>query len=173
METIVISDTNIFIDLINVDLLEQFFHLPWKIVTTEPILLELKYEGQHDTVKAYSDLGSLQVATFSGIEVTEILHLKRKHESHSNLSLQDCSVWYCARKYGGKILSGDGQLRKYARLDGLEVRGIIYVIDCMVEVGLLEQPEAAERLKQLRASNPRLPMEEIDKRIERWGKEQP
>ena len=55
----------------------------------------------------------------------------------------------------------------------LTIPGIIYVIDCMVEDGLLEQLEAAERLKQLRVSNPRLPMEEIDKRIERWGKDRP
>lgn len=39
MEKIVVSDTNIFIDLISVNLLDGFFSLPWEIHTTDD------YEG--------------------------------------------------------------------------------------------------------------------------------
>lgn len=37
MEIIVVSDTNIFIDLIEVGLLDKFFSLPWEIHTTDMI----------------------------------------------------------------------------------------------------------------------------------------
>ena len=42
MEKIVVSDTNIFIDLISVNLLDGFFSLPWEIHTTDMIMKELK-----------------------------------------------------------------------------------------------------------------------------------
>ncbi len=38
MEKIVVSDTNIFIDLISVNLLDGFFSLPWEIHTTDMIM---------------------------------------------------------------------------------------------------------------------------------------
>lgn len=41
METIVVNDTNIFIDLIAVDLLDKFFSLPIEIHTTDFVVHEL------------------------------------------------------------------------------------------------------------------------------------
>lgn len=41
MEKIVVSDTNIFIDLISVNLLDGFFSLPWEVHTTDMIMKEL------------------------------------------------------------------------------------------------------------------------------------
>ncbi len=40
MEMVVVSDTNIFIDLISVNLLDGFFGLPWEIHTTDMIMKE-------------------------------------------------------------------------------------------------------------------------------------
>ncbi len=40
MEKVVVSDTNIFIDLISVNLLDGFFGLPWEIHTTDMIMKE-------------------------------------------------------------------------------------------------------------------------------------
>ena len=49
MEKIVVSDTNIFIDLISVSLLDGFFSLPWEIHNTDMIMKELKDSNHHDT----------------------------------------------------------------------------------------------------------------------------
>lgn len=46
MEKIVVNDTNIFIDLFNVDLLDEFFSIPWEVHTTRFVMLELLREGQ-------------------------------------------------------------------------------------------------------------------------------
>lgn len=45
-ETIVVSDTNIFFDLISVDLLNDFFQLPCKIVTTDFVVNEIEQPNQ-------------------------------------------------------------------------------------------------------------------------------
>lgn len=55
MKKIVVNDTNVFIDLFNVGLLERFFSLPWEVHTTEFVMLELTREGQHDSVSQYKD----------------------------------------------------------------------------------------------------------------------
>lgn len=52
MEKIVVSDTNIFIDLISVNLLDGFFSLPWEIHTTDMIMKELKDSNQKAVVDA-------------------------------------------------------------------------------------------------------------------------
>jgi hypothetical protein len=41
---ICISDTNIFIDLLSIDLLDAFLELPYEIQTTDFVLLELHNE---------------------------------------------------------------------------------------------------------------------------------
>lgn len=45
LESIVVSDANIFMDLCTVDLLNEFFSLPWTIHTTDMILSEIREES--------------------------------------------------------------------------------------------------------------------------------
>lgn len=49
--------------------------------------------------------------------------------SHNGLSFEDCSVWHYAIKMNGVLISGDGLLRKKARISGVEVRGIIFIME--------------------------------------------
>ena len=46
MTIVAVSDTNIFIDLLETSLLEKLFHLPWEIHTTDFILNEIKEAHQ-------------------------------------------------------------------------------------------------------------------------------
>lgn len=57
MKTIVVNDTNVFIDLFSVGLLGVFFALPWEIHTTDFVMLELLREGQHAAVARYKETG--------------------------------------------------------------------------------------------------------------------
>jgi hypothetical protein len=41
-ERVVVNDTNVFIDLYSIGLLEEFFSLPWEVHTTNLVMLELK-----------------------------------------------------------------------------------------------------------------------------------
>lgn len=50
MNIIVVSDTNVFIDLISIGLQEQFFQLPMEIHTTDMVVLEIKRSGQHEII---------------------------------------------------------------------------------------------------------------------------
>ena len=48
MEIVVVSDTNIFIDLYKVGLLDEFFSLTINVHTTDLIVHELKVKEQKD-----------------------------------------------------------------------------------------------------------------------------
>jgi len=168
MEKIVVSDTNIFIDLISVNLLDGFFSLPWEIHTTDMVMKELKDSNQKLMVDTFRQQGSLKVKGFDGNEMLELLRMRNQAQKLSNASIQDCSVWKLAKDLGCPLLTGDNRLRKVVQKDDVEVHGILYVLDKMLEYKVINRETAIERLLSLFSINTRLPKGEIDKIIELW-----
>jgi rRNA-processing protein FCF1 len=171
MKKIVVNDTNIFIDLYEVGLLEEFFSLPWEVHTTDFVMLELQREGQHATVARYKSDKRLVVPVLEAKELLEIGGLYQQYVNRTNLSLTDCSVWYYAKVNNYILLTGDRKLRASSTYDGVEVHGVIYVFDNLVELNMISRHIAVEKLQQLYIINPRLPKEEVDKRINLWKAE--
>lgn len=172
MEKIVVNDTNVFIDLLDVGLLDKFFLLPWEIHTTDFVMLELLREGQKETVEAYKHAGKFNVAEFDFDELMAINSLHKRFKENTNVSLTDCSVWYYAKQNNYTLLTGNRKLRNSAVNEGIEVRGIIHVFDKLVETGTIPSNIAAEKLALLKELNPRLPQTEIEKRLKMWNGEQ-
>lgn len=171
MKKIVVNDTNVFIDLYEVGLLEEFFTLPWEVHTTDFVMLELLREGQQETVARYKADKRLLVPVLEAKEMLEIGNLYQQNQNRTNLSLTDCSVWYYAKVNHYILLTGDRKLRTASAYDGVEVHGIIYVFDSLVERGIISCQVAIDKLQKLYTLNPRLPKEEIDKRINKWKAE--
>ena len=171
MKKIVVNDTNIFIDLYEVGLLEEFFSLPWEVHTTNFVLLELQREGQHETIAQYKADKHLVVPVLEAKELMEIGQMFQQNMNKTNLSLTDCSVWYYAKVNNYILLTGDRKLRKTSVYDGVEVHGVIYIFDNLVELEIVSRQVAIEKLQLLFNQNPRLPKEEIDKRINKWKAE--
>lgn len=168
MKQIVVNDTNIFIDLHEVGLLDEFFHLPWKVYTTDLVMSKLQCESQRDAVLRFKENGVLHVAQFNFDELVEISKLQQRFGKKANVSLTDCSVWYYAKQNGYAMLIGDCKLRHSAMHDGIDVKGIFYVLDMLVETGTIPLEIASERLALLYIINPRLPKDEIEKRLKLW-----
>lgn len=101
----------------------------------------------------------------------EINKLHKRHNSNNNVSLTDCSVWYYAKRNRYTLLTGDRRLRSSALCEGVDVRGIIYVFDELVKFGIITSDLAHEKLRTLKELNPRLPQDEIDKRLKLWNGE--
>ena len=171
MKKIVVNDTNVFIDLYEVGLLEEFFSLPWEVHTTDFVMLELQREGQHETVARYRADKRLVVPVLEPKELMEIGDIFQQNMNRTNLSFTDCSVWYYAKVNKYILLTGDRKLRTVSVFDGVEVHGVIYVFDRLVELDVISRQVAVEKLKQLFVINPRLPKEEIEKRINLWKAE--
>ena len=167
MDIIVVNDTNIFIDLISVDLLDEFFHLPIGIHTTDFVLNELTDENQSFAVRKHVSLKHLTVKRFSGEEVAEIVSWQAA--CHNNVSVADCSVWLYAGRNGYTLLTGDAKLRSSALKSGVTVCGILRVFDMLVEdFGIIPPHVGADRLELLYKINNRLPSREIEHRVRKW-----
>ncbi len=171
MEKIVVSDTNIFIDLISVNLLDGFFSLPWEVHTTDMIMKELKDSAQKAVVEVFCQRGCLKVSSFEGSELIELARMRNQALKSSNASIQDCSVWKLAKNLGCSLLTGDNRLRKVVQKDDVEVHGILYLFDKMLEHQVINHEMATVRLQSLANINTRLPKDEIDKRLELWEAE--
>lgn len=168
MKKIVVNDTNVFIDLFNIGLLEEFFSLPWEIHTTDFVMLELQREGQKEKVAKYQEENRLHIPVLGPKEMSKIVEMYQQYKNRTNLSLIDCSVWYYAKVNNCILLTGDRKLRTVALYDKVEVHGVIHVIDSLVECAKISLHKAIEKIELLYNTNPRLPKDEKDKRITLW-----
>lgn len=169
MEKIVVSDTNIFIDLISVNLLDEFFSLPWEIHTTDMVINELIHSEQHKAIEEFQQKGCLKIKAFDANELMRIVKMKTEQQT-SNASIQDCSVWKLAKDLKCALLTVDNKLRKIVQKDNIEIHGILYLFDKMLELEIIDNETATNKLQSLFSINSRLPKEEIDKRITLWRK---
>lgn len=163
---ILVNDTNIFIDLHSVGLLEEMCRLPYEIHTVDLVVAEIADADQRRIFDELVARGEISVDGFTAGEVIEIVE---EHSSVSgNLSIPDCSVCYFARKHNVPMLTGDRRLRRYAEEQSIEVHGILFIFDELVRHDIISTSMAADRLEELFAINARLPKAEIRERINRW-----
>src|SRR5574344_1318115 len=94
-ERIVISDTNIFFDLMSIDLLQSFFELPYTIETTDFVISEIEQSEQVLKVTKFIKNKKLLVHKSAPETFNKILTLH--NICGTNASIPDCSVWFYAK----------------------------------------------------------------------------
>ncbi|MFM9913091.1 MAG: DUF3368 domain-containing protein [Methylophilaceae bacterium] len=160
MTKVYISDTNIWIDLRNAGLLDELFQLPITFCCTEFVLHEL-----NDLPKEHLVTLGLMIEALDDAAVSQLFTLKNEH---GNSSLADVSCYFLAQKTGHSLLTGDGKLRKQASKDGVEVMGVLWVLDQLVEHGVVPSARAAEALNAMLQHGARLPSAECQQRSTKW-----
>jgi predicted nucleic acid-binding protein len=161
---IIVNDANILIDLVDIDLLNEIIKLDIELHSNDFIISEIKNPTQLKKINTLIIEKKLFIAKTEISEYEKILELQTK-----NLSFEDCSIWYYSQKVNGILLTGDANLRKTAKKSGIEVRGILFVFDKLVENKIINTILAIEKLKKLCTINTRLPIEEVNSRIAKWS----
>ncbi len=165
---IVVNDTNIFIDLYLIDLLDDFFALPFNFHTIDFVLAEITDQNQLDALKTFLEEGKLFVKKHSEKELQQIIELQSS--CNGNLSITDCAVCQYALLNDYFLLTGDRQLRSSAISSGVSVYGIIFIFNKLIDYKIITKNVAADKLESLSQLNKRLPKSEIDKLITCWRK---
>lgn len=161
MTKVYISDTNIWIDFRNADLLMELFQLPITLCCTDFVTDELndlpveQLVGHGLLIEALDEQAVGQLFTLMG--------------AHGNSSLADVSCYYLAKKSGFPLLTGDGKLRKQAGKDGVQVFGVLWLLDQLVANSLIPNSRAAEALRAMLQHGARLPQAECSQRLQKWG----
>ena len=72
------------------------------------------------------------------------------------------------RTRGLVLLTGDGHLRQAARREGVEVHGVLWVLDGLLEDRGLTAREAIQALRRMLDAGARLPEPEWRRRLRAW-----
>ena len=165
---IISNDANILIDLVHLNMMNNFIQLELDLKTTDFIFEELN-DDQKEIINVYIESNQIELITTEEDEDFE--SIASILDNSSGLSFEDCSVWHYANKLNGILLSGDGKLRKQATANGVSVKGILYIFDQLLLKKLISFDYAMEKIEELYKINPRLPIDAKDERISNWSDE--
>jgi hypothetical protein len=113
------------------------------------------------------DLG-LEVRPLSGEELTRIPEFNARHPSPSS---KDLSTIVVAEIEGGIVVTGDGPLRRAVKEEDLEVHGVLWILDRLVEQTIIPPSRAATALNTMVSHGSRLPEKAVDRRLRRWERD--
>lgn len=160
---IIITDTNIFIDLIKSNALDSSFSCSFEICTTDLVLAELALD-QQKMLNNHIEVARLQVLELSDVEIRQAMELKTvcnlKRITNKSILLKAIQLKAC-------LLTGDRDLRKEGVRAGLEVRGSLWVLRQIWIAGITSKEHILEMLEEL-SRNTRLPqgaLEELKNEI--------
>jgi len=165
---IVVTDACIFIDLIELRLLTQFFGLNLEVHTTLDVYHEL-FSNQQEFLDAYKSVKKLTLHNLQPKEWETILN----DSFPKSLSDIDKTVIYLAQKISGTILSSDKAIRNYSKQNSIPYHGMLWIFDQLINFELISKQTAVEKINQLVAQNITYQNNaeltyEINKRIQLW-----
>jgi len=157
---LLVSDANIFMDLEKIGLLIEFSKLDIEISTSDFVFNELN-EKQQMIVK------SLNIEIYT-LDANELMVFFTEYQAlgQVKISSQDYSIYYFAKKYEAYLLSNDKALRKFSNKNSVDVKGIFYILDLIIEQSNLSKNDLVKSIALL-LDNSWLPKDEIYKRLER------
>ncbi len=161
LPSVLVTDTNIWIDLENGKILVDVFRLPYQFFTTDFAVEEFI----HPRWAALQDLG-LQT---HDLEPEYILELVRLRQIHRQLSAIDLAALLLTRALDASLVTGDRRLNELAKAQGVPVHGVLWILDEMVIHHVLTATQAANALWKMLDQGARLPDGECQKRFDRWS----
>lgn len=154
-------------DLYELELLTEFFALPFDICTTDFIYAEIKQNDQQQVFEVWAATDRLTIIKST---VEEIDAIQADRTVSSLLSFPDKTLLWHTIHSGRTLLSGDKKLRLLAESLKMEVHGVLWVIDVLLEQQQLDVSVAIDSFNQLKTINPRLSGKLIDSHIENLKK---
>lgn len=158
---ILVSDTNVWIDLYHGELLDVVFDLPYRFVTSDFAYKELR----RPPGRTLTERG-LEIEVFSIEQHGALFELQQEH---SNPSLADVSCFLLARENGWPLVTGDKKLRTAGEKEKVQIRGVLWILDELARLELVSAPDLARALQEMLSSNARLPEQECRQRIKKWS----
>ncbi len=156
-----VADASVLIDLYHGCVLKvalrQFRFLVPDVIVVE----ELISPRGEDLVR----WGCIQKVPFSAQEVQEVFVLRRRYPGPST---PDLFALLLAQSRNLILLTGDGHLRRAASQEGVEVHGVLWVLDRLVETQALSPTRAILALQRMLSLGARLPQQACRERFVRW-----
>lgn len=165
---IIIEDTNIIIDLINTGLYHFCAELNIEFHTTRYVVGEIIDPEQELLVVDMINKKELHIDDFESDDLSELYELIIECSGKNNLSEADCSMLVLAKRLGCQLLTTDQKLKRKAEEEGIQVNGLLWLIDLLVDEGVVTREKMAAYLTRYLETNSRAPKDEVIRRIERY-----
>ncbi len=146
---LLISDTNILIDLEEGELMEELFQLPYEFAVPD-ILFAEELEAQHGHLL---DMGLSQ----GELTPATLQYAVGLIQRSVGVSRNDCFALALARQKQCPLLTGDQQLRNVADREGVVVMGTLWVVKQLVRHEIITKEEAKASYSRMRENGRRLP----------------
>ena len=161
---LIINDANVLIDIEKAELVELIFELDYEFAVPD-----LLYEEE---IAPYSS--DFKETALSAIEFDDdakelLLQMQEKYKK-SAMSRNDISALVLAIRNKCILLTGEKELRQTAKQEGVEVHGILWLIEEMFINKLITINDIELAYKKMEQAGSRLPWEEVDKQIEQVKK---
>jgi rRNA-processing protein FCF1 len=154
---IVIQDACIIFDLIDLGLMGYFFDLELTVFTTAQVIGEITDPGQLNETNEFIESGKLTLDSSGRLEKIEKIF-----DANPGLSFADSSVLELAIRKNGTVLSSDLSLRKTTKRSGINVRGVLWIIEELVNKKIINSEVAIKTLNYYSQINSRSPKAEIN-----------
>jgi predicted nucleic acid-binding protein len=158
--SILVTDTNIWIDLENGGILVDVFQLPYRFLIPNFATTELIRPSWETMV-----ILGLEVHELIAEQVLELVKLKQEYRT---LSIIDLSAFLLAISLDATLLTGEFQLTKLANTYRLPVHGVLWLLDEIVRLQVLTPVQVAFALRRMLVQGARLPKEESNERLDHW-----
>jgi len=151
---ILISDSNIFIDMEVANLTSKMFALPYSFATPNILYYE-ELEEEHPNLLD-TDLKILTLSPET-IKYTESIVSK-----YPKAGKNDLFALALAKQESCPLLTGDGALRKAGKKEEIQIFGTIWIIDELIKHAIITRDEAMEAYDVMKSNKRRLPWELIE-----------
>ncbi|MBV9962454.1 MAG: hypothetical protein JO072_09420 [Parafilimonas sp.] len=159
---IVIKDSCILFDLVELNLINHFFQLGIIAFTTPLVVGEIIDDEQWNIIEPYIASGKLNIDNLGAYE--DIAEIKNQYTA---LSFPDSSVLELAIRKKAVLLTSDGSLRKISISKQVPVRGLLWIIEELSLRNIITVESALEKLNAYIEVNARAPIKEIQNLIKK------
>lgn len=159
---VLVTDTNIWIDLDNGGILDDVFCLPYNFLIPDIATRELT----RPPWKILQMLG-LGLQELAADQLIELVQLR---SSHRYLSVIDLASFLLAKSLDAILLTGDSRLYELATMNRLSVHGVLWLLDEIVRLRVLVPDQVAYALRKMLEAGARLPQDECRKRLSDWSR---
>ena len=163
---LIVEDTNIIIDLFTTGLLSFCHELKLEFHTTRYVVAEILESRQSAVLIGMINNGQLLIDDFVGEEYERLIKFIDECNGVNNLSEADCSVLLLAKRHECRLLTSDQKLKRTAMEHNIEVNGLLWLTDMLVEVHIVSEEKMIYYLNRYLETNPRAPENEVLKRID-------
>lgn len=150
---LLISDSNIFIDLISGDLLQLMFQLPEEFAVPN-ILYKEELAEQHSDLPGYG----LKVLEIHGEFMMEAYRLRAEYKGPGQ---NDLFALALAKQEACPLVTGDRDLRDAAKNEGVELHGTLWLVERMIDEKLITVGRAKEAFDMMKNDQRRLPWNKV------------